>query len=438
MASAPDASLPKQCGSWPELKAGYRLLNHDAVDPHAIQQPHRQLTHESCGEHPIVLCVQDDTILSFNHRGPVRGLGRLNDGGQGLIQHTTLAVWPDGELLGVLDQGWFTRVEAGVHETRHQRHQRWRETQVWSDAVRAVGVPPDGTRFIHVMDRAGDSLETIAACRETGVGFVIRARHDRRVNGCEAKLWSQLLASPVVDRTQVKVTPQRGDRGQVKRRARTAKVSIRFQAVQLEPPWNHPGPSQPESVWAISVHEDRLPTDGEPIDWLLLTSEAVSTAADAQRIIGWYQHRWVIEEYHRVEKEGCRLEASQLDDAKDIERLASIIGVIAVRLLQLRDLAGCGEQSASDASGSADPQRLRRVVPMLWIEVVAGLAQVDAEQLTPRQFWHAIARQGGWLARRSDGRPGWKVIWRGWYDVQNMVAGAALMRARHRSPQKCG
>ena len=41
----------------------------------------------------------------------------------------------------------------------------------------------------------------------------------------------------------------------------------------------------------------------------------------------------------------------------------------------------------------------------------------DPETLTPKQFWRNIARQGGWIGRKSDGRPGWKTIWRGWYDV---------------------
>lgn len=52
--------------------------------------------------------------------------------------------------------------------------------------------------------------------------------------------------------------------------------------------------------------------------------------------------RWIIEEFHRVEKEGCRLQATQLDDASDIGRLASITAIVAVRLLQLRDAASAG------------------------------------------------------------------------------------------------
>lgn len=131
MAAAPGVSLPKQCGSWSDLKAAYRLLSNGAVDPLAIQATHRALTRDACAEYPVVLCVQDDTTLEFNHRTNIRGLGKLANGrGQGLIQHSTLAVRPDGWVLGVLDEFWFTRVDCPDKETRLERHARWRESQV--------------------------------------------------------------------------------------------------------------------------------------------------------------------------------------------------------------------------------------------------------------------------------------------------------------------
>ncbi len=116
----------------------------------------------------MVLCVQDDTPLAFNRRTKVKGLGKLANGqGQGIMQHTTLAVAPDGRLLGVLDQFWFNRVDAPQSETRQQRQARWRESEVWSDAVDHVGSGPQDTRFVHVMDRAGEAtaLRIRAYCR---------------------------------------------------------------------------------------------------------------------------------------------------------------------------------------------------------------------------------------------------------------------------------
>ncbi|MDV7399794.1 transposase DNA-binding-containing protein, partial [Arthrospira platensis SPKY1] len=81
MMQQPGASLPKQAGCWRDLKAAYRLLSHPGVDPHAIQGPHRALTHAACADHRVVLCVQDTTGLDFSHRKAMTGLGKIGDGG---------------------------------------------------------------------------------------------------------------------------------------------------------------------------------------------------------------------------------------------------------------------------------------------------------------------------------------------------------------------
>jgi hypothetical protein len=92
MAATPGASLPKQCGTWPDLKAAYRLLSNpeEAVTPDAIQTPHRRQTRAACAGQRVILSVQDDTEMTFNFRNALRGAGKLANGqGQGFIQHTT-------------------------------------------------------------------------------------------------------------------------------------------------------------------------------------------------------------------------------------------------------------------------------------------------------------------------------------------------------------
>ncbi len=42
------------------------------------------------------------------------------------------------------------------------------------------------------------------------------------------------------------------------------------------------------------------------------------------------------EDYHQCLKTSCRIEASQLDDGADIQRLLGFAATLAVRLLQLR------------------------------------------------------------------------------------------------------
>ena len=102
-----------------------------------------------------------------------------------------------------------------------------------------------------------------------------------------------------------------------------------------------------------------------------------------------------------------------------------------VRLLQMRDLA-------DDSSPEADaPAALQRRVPALYVAVVAGLAKQDPESLTPRRFWRTIAKRGGYLGRKHDGRPGWKVIWRGWSDIVQMVRGIEIYQQLQQSGKRC-
>lgn len=58
----------------------------------------------------------------------------------------------------------------------------------------------------------------------------------------------------------------------------------------------------------------------------------------------------------------------------------------------------------------------------------------EPEKLTPREFRLRIARQGGYIACKNDGRPGWSTIRKGWYDLMFMFQGAELMAAPRRPP----
>ena len=428
----PQHSLPKACDDWADLKGAYRFLSNARVEPDAIQEPHRRQTRARCAEHPVVLCLQDTSELDFTRHKKVRDLGPIGDGrGRGLSQHTALAVTPDRQVLGVLHQQWTKRIEVPEGETRAERLARPKKSDVWPNAVIAARTPPPGTRMIHVCDREGDSFETMQACEDHGVGFLIRAQHNRHVNSGTDKLWPFLAKQPVIARRKIELPAQH------RRRARTAKLAVRCTKVTLEAPKGDPRFTTPREVWAVYVTEEGPPKDVEPLEWMLLTSEPTETAEEAWLRVDWYTVRWLIEEFHKVEKSGCRLEASQLDDAADIKRLAAVIAVTAVRLLMLRNLA---HRATNGSSPGQDPAVLQRAVPWLWIFVVARANKknpLDPKQLTPREFWLRIARQGGYIGRRHDGRPGWSTIWKGWYDFMFMFQGAELMDAAQGHP-KCG
>lgn len=425
MAQSPDRSLPQQTKDWSELLGAYRFFSNAKVTTDQIQSTHRTRVREQSQSRPLILAVQDTTELDFTAHQAVQGLGPIGDGrGQGLLQHSTLAMDPKGQLLGILHQIWRLRVPAPKGETRAQRLDRPRESDFWPESVRRVGTLAATTRTIHVTDRGGDTFETMVACQEQeNVGFLIRAQHDRCVNDGTDKLGSFMAQQPVAGVRDVPV-----ESGPVDER-RIARVSIRYAQVTLDPPKKDARFTEPISAWVVSAREENPPANVDGIDWMLLTSEAVECFADAEERIDWYGLRWVIEEFHKVEKTGCRLETVQLKTVEGIERWAALVAITAVRLIQMRDLAqGAVAEDADDPSlPSNQPEVLQAAVPRTWRLIVAKLGKHAPMTLTPRQFWLTVAKRGGYLGRKRDGPPGWLVIWRGWYDILLMVHGAELL-----------
>jgi hypothetical protein len=430
-----DQSLPKVCGNWADLKAAYRLLSNPRVDPQAIGRPHRRQTFAACAGAAVVLSIEDTTELDLTTKAAMRGRGRLGGGStRGLLQHSALAVipapdeatleTPAAQVLGLLHQQWNRRTDPPAGETLRQLQARRTDGDVWLETARGVaglGVFP--VRLIHVADRGGDIFRHLQEVGQLGHGFVVRARYDRALQGdalseeeLPPTLWASLRAQPVAGTRRLKVHEQRTVKGVVRWAAREVTVAVRYRAVTLTPPRNDPrtAGAAPLACYAVLVEEQGGDGAAPPLQWLLLTSELVTTVAEAWRIVHYYRHRWIIEEWHRALKEGCRVEEASFDDALDVQRLAAIKGIIAVRLLQLRELA---------QKAGSEPAALQQAVPRTWVRVVAALAKVPAPTLTPRQFWLTIAQQGGYLARRRDPRPGWKVLWRGWSDIQHMVRG---------------
>jgi hypothetical protein len=74
------------------------------------------------------------------------------------------------------------------------------------------------------------------------------------------------------------------------------------------------------ALWAVQVREIEPPDGVEPIEWLLLTTVAVQTVADAIERVEWYACRWGIEVWPRMLNSGCRIAARQLATGERLQR----------------------------------------------------------------------------------------------------------------------
>ena len=79
----------------------------------------------------------------------------------------------------------------------------------------------------------------------------------------------------------------------------------------------------------VHVREEAQPEGAERLEWFLLTTLAVQSRQDAERVLEWYRLRWRIEDWHRVLKTGCKVEYMAHRTGEWIERAVTIKAVIA-------------------------------------------------------------------------------------------------------------
>src|SRR5262249_49246472 len=153
------------------------------------------------------------------------------------------------------------------------------------------------------------------------------------------------------------------------------------------------------------VWEPNPPKGVKAVEWFLLTNVAVGSATDAWERVDWYCMRWVIEEFHKGQKTGCSIEDPQFTTVEALQPMIAWLSVVAVSLLNLRDL-------------SRDPKTqdlpATEVVSAEEVEVLSGHYRKRRQPLTVREFFLLLARLGGHQNRKKDHPPGWLVLWRGW------------------------
>jgi len=416
MAYNAPASLPAQMQTWKETMALYRLLGDEDVTFEALMQPHWQQTRKHIESRPLVLLVQDTSEVDLSHHPKTKGLGQVgNERGRGLYLQTVLAILPEsGEVVGCAVQEPFVRTPAPKGETRSQRRQRSkRETDVWMRLVTRLGSFPAETTVVHVGDRGADMFPFFQACRATQTHFLVRAFENRRIESEEELqryLLDEVRSWPAQASRPLQVPASHG------RTARSTVVQLAFGTLTVLPPrLEKRFSTEPLQVWAIRVWEEQTPAGEEPLEWILGTSVSTTTLEQAWERVGWYEHRWVVEDYHQCLKTGCRLEGRQVQSADRLIRLLGLLSPLAVRLLQLRDLS------------RREPERpAPEVLEADVLAVVAAQTGQTPAQMTMGAFWKAVAQMGGYLARQGDGPPGWKTLWKGWLRAQTLLEGVHL------------
>jgi hypothetical protein len=419
IAENPSGSFPDAFESWSDLKAAYDLFQKETVTLESITGAHRaRVVERPAGRY---LVISDTTDVDFGIGRDIEGTAPTgNGGGNGFLLHSALMVEADSEaLIGLAGQTVHYRRPLPEKENTTQRLKRERESEVWGRVIDQVGRPRRGDiQFVHVMDRGADNFEVYCHLLEQNSDWIVRVTQKHR-NILPPESEKQPLCDYVstleeAGRYQLHLRARNGEP------ARTACLMVSFGPLKMpQPPHRSSYVKQvdpsPIRMWVVHVQEQDAPAGVEPLEWILYTSLPVETFEDAWEVIGYYEQRPVVEEWHKALKTGCRLTERQLATADRLEAMTGLLSVVAVRLLQLKTMA------------RYDPDRpAEDVVPPLWIELLVKVRKnlSTKDSLTAYQFYRELAKLGGFLGRKHDGEPGWITIWRGWEKLHLMVRGA--------------
>lgn len=422
MLSCPEQSLPKQNAAWGDLKAAYRLFDNKQVTFDAVAEEHWKHTRQT--KPGRYLLISDTTDIDhFSHRATT-GLGQLGKGnGRGMQLHNCLVYNCDDKLIeGAAGALLNYRIKVPKNETRMQRLSRVRESELWGNLVDKVGLAPEGSHWIHVFDRGGDNFEAMCHIRLAECDWVIRAAKLQRnvilESGDKVSLKEALNHARVLGSYELSLRSRQGVK------ARTANLEVSVVRVTFPMPRHH-------SKWVkqcgikeltmnvVVVQETNAPKGVSAIRWVLLTSLPVNTFSDAWQVIEDYENRWLVEEYHKVLKTGCRVEMHTLRTADRLEPLIGLISVIGIRLFQLK-LVGRSQKKAL----------ARTHVPSTWLKCLKlARPKVKLTGMTVYEFFRHLAKLGGFLARKCDGEPGWQTVWRGYQKLQTLLDGMRLVGA---------
>ena len=434
----PGGTLPEKLYEPKDYKAMDRLMNRPEVTHQSVLASPRERTlvrmREATG---AVLVLHDTTELDYSGLLSIKDLGSIGgDLNRGYLCHNSLAFDPQRrEVLGLANQILHRRTcrskkdkkgKKKVEPVKTKREREDRESLLWLRGMNAVGAAPADRLWVHVADRGADTFEFFANMVKQGLSFVVRSCSNRVIreghdeDGPTNYVHTYARSLPREGCNKVKVAARDG------KPKRTACLSVAFKPILLWPPHVRRGEydKKPLRLWVVYVREDNPPKGVEPLEWTLLTNVEPTTVKEAWERVSWYECRWIIEEYHKAQKTGCAIEEMQFCSSQALEPMIALLSVVAVTLLNLREASRRPDAKERLATDVVDPAYVR----------VLSCHRLHKMKMdwSVHDFFMALARLGGHQNRKSDKRPGWLVLWRGWMALQHMLDGAEAISRKNR------
>lgn len=437
MATGSGKSIARSCnGEDAKLEGAYRLIRNDEVSAVAIRVAGFKHTAGVVKDIPEILALEDTTSLSYKHSvASELGKFKTTDKSRGWWVHSVLLLDSDtSRTLGLIHQDWWRRPDDP--EAADEK-----ESGKWADASLFTRQRLGDTmsRVISVCDREADYMSYLADKQSHNERFVVRAKHSRKLADSTNKLFPYMDSLPVTGGYTVTI-PQKGMKdGQGKtsnRTARTAKLSIKAGQVSVE---NNGKSHQLNVVFAQELSSSSK--EENALSWMLLTSEPVETLAQQLHVIDIYTARWRIEDFHKAWKTGAGVERLRMTAPGNLERAASILGFVGVRLLQLREVMTLPQylrkRGKIDAAEGMEHQSCGSVLEedewKILMQHYKPRGHKGKEAPNMKWAYQSLAKLGGFNDTKRTGMASWSTIWEGWDELQAQVTGYRIAKDMFRA-----
>jgi Transposase DDE domain len=378
----------------------------------------------------VLLAVQDTTTLNFTSHEALEGRGPIGRGDktQGFHAHSTLLLGEEALVHGLLECEVYARdatTQRGRKPgERNRQSATQKESQRWmrslQQSAQLCALLPQAEAIVNIADREADMYELFIEAEQLRhehagrLHLLVRAQHDRQIQGADRRLWEHLAGQPAQLRWELQLPAPKGIHGMQVRQVEAVWQQVSFAVPAHQQKYQ--GHQQPVKLSVIMVREPAPPQGQQALEWVLLTTWPVCDALQARRVVGWYARRWQIEVMHRVWKSGCAVEKRRLQDARATQLMIVLDLLTAVRLLSL--LSSARHQPQASAAGwlTAAQQKVLQ----------ARFELPPSPPLTMDQALRCIAQLGGHGAAPSRPPPGAQTLWRGLVRLQDITEGWLL------------
>lgn len=428
-------SIPVSASNKREKESIYHFMNSPRVTAENILLAERDRVLKKINDDQTsstFFAIGDVTVLSFTttNRGSAKiGLlgGKKHPGYNVLTQ---LMCDSNGVSIGLLGQNYWNYEESELGQRKSRQHLPidQKETGYYFDQFQQLEnlfKDQPKSRIVFMFDRAGDVHEILQARKSAHIHFLIRSKSNRKLQDTDLTIREfldqiepcgcyslEIQASKIKNPNFLEAKKQKKQvHGEVDR---TANLTVKFSKVTIRASNIRANrPLKPVELYVVRAQELNPPEGVEPVDWVLLTSLPVENFEDALQIIQYYGHRWQIEVFHNILKQGAQIEKLQFEEPVGTQNAIAIYSLISAQILLLRAAFDKSPEANIEKFGYS--QNDYNVIATYLNARNELTLDSDKESIKISEFAYLISILGGNHNRASIGA---KSLWQGLKDFR--------------------